>query len=318
MKKAFFIVFYFTPLILSAQNSIKELSASITTGVYGDSLKVVAIAKWMIKNLEYDIKNIDNPSDEPRAIPSVLRRKKAVCEGYMNLFEALCKESNIQAVSITGYTYKSKMSRDPEVNHGWNAVKINGQWYLMDVTWADNGDDYEAIDEQYLWADPLIFIKKHFPKNHIWQLLENPISLDCFVWDKNCPDWSYMKKSNTSSIDNALMLEAKNREKERIKQKEEMRKYKAEQKNNALYNTAWQYKSKADRLYNQYKAKRATETTAVLISLLKEAIKTYEISNKYFGEIYEKTGILHTKPINNNGDGLRELKEYLENLENKQ
>jgi hypothetical protein len=318
MRVIIFLTLFFTQTILSAQNSIKDISLSITTGVYDDSLKVVAIAKWMTKNLEYDKSNMDSPTDIARAIPSVLRRKKAVCEGYMNLFEALCKESSIQAVSITGYTDDEKKKKDPEVNHGWNAVKINGQWYLMDITWADNGDDYDDIDADYLWADPVVFIKGHFPKNPIWQLVEKPISLECFIWDNNCPDWSYMKKNNTASTDKALALEAKKNAQLRLKQKEDDKKYKAEQKNTELYNTAWAYKTKADNLYNEYKAKRATASASVLIYLLKEAIKTYDISNKYFGEIYEKTGVLNTIPINNNGDGILELKAYLEILEKNQ
>jgi hypothetical protein len=315
MRILILLIFILTPPILSAQTSIKEISLSITTGVYDDSLKVVAIAKWIIKNLEYDYGNMDNATDIARATPSVLKRKKAVCEGYMNLFEALCKASNIQAVSIKGYTDDEKRKKDPKVNHGWNAVKINGQWYLMDITWADNGDDYDDIVDEYLWSDPIVFLKKHFPENAFWQLLEKPISLDCFIWDSNCPDWSCVKKASTTSTDKAIALEDKIIAQQRMKQKEQDKKYKTEQKNTELYNTAWAYKTKAYNFYKEYISKKSTENDVILLNLLKDAISNYEASNKYFGDLYHKTGVLHTEPINNNADRINELKKYIENIE---
>lgn len=64
----------------------------------------------------------------------------AVCEGYARAFQYLCYQAGIQCLFITGSS-NNPSTGSPEP-HAWNAVKIGGSYYHMDMTWddADNSD----------------------------------------------------------------------------------------------------------------------------------------------------------------------------------
>lgn len=53
--------------------------------------------------------------------------KKALCEGYSKAFSYLCTRANIENMIVTGKTGST--------DHMWNMVKIEGNWYHVDVTW---------------------------------------------------------------------------------------------------------------------------------------------------------------------------------------
>lgn len=62
---------------------------------------------------------------------------KAVCEGYARAFKYLCDKVSIPCELVIGNT---------DIEHMWNIVKIDGNWYHMDVTW----DDPENKDGDYI------------------------------------------------------------------------------------------------------------------------------------------------------------------------
>ena len=55
-----------------------------------------------------------------------------VCEGYAKAVKVLCdrEDINIPCVILCG------------ANHMWNAVQLDGTWYLLDATWCDTSSDY--------------------------------------------------------------------------------------------------------------------------------------------------------------------------------
>lgn len=57
----------------------------------------------------------------------------AVCEGYAKAFQSLLYEVGIQCLFVTGQGISSS-GTEP---HGWNLVKIDGQYYYVDLTWDD-------------------------------------------------------------------------------------------------------------------------------------------------------------------------------------
>jgi len=63
-------------------------------------------------------------------------------------------------------------------NHSWNAVHIDGSWFLLDCHWATRHDDTDDVkydyDDFYFLTDPGEMIFSHFPKDPAWQLLETP------------------------------------------------------------------------------------------------------------------------------------------------
>jgi transglutaminase/protease-like cytokinesis protein 3 len=58
-----------------------------------------------------------------------LMNGKVVCEGYSRAMQLLSSYSNLQCALVTG--------QGSGVNHMWNLIQINGNWYHLDITWCD-------------------------------------------------------------------------------------------------------------------------------------------------------------------------------------
>lgn len=64
-----------------------------------------------------------------------LCKGRAVCDGYSLGYALILKELGIASRVVTGL---AKLSSGTSGGHAWNMVKINGQWYEEDTTWADS------------------------------------------------------------------------------------------------------------------------------------------------------------------------------------
>lgn len=61
----------------------------------------------------------------------VLVHGSAVCQGYAEAYMDLLGRVGIECIVVTS----------EEMNHAWNQVKLDGQWYHVDVTWDDPSPD---------------------------------------------------------------------------------------------------------------------------------------------------------------------------------
>lgn len=59
------------------------------------------------------------------------------CHGTAMAYMLLCQAADIPCIVVTG--------RCGDIDHAWNRIKINGDWYNVDVT-ADDGDDFYIHD----------------------------------------------------------------------------------------------------------------------------------------------------------------------------
>lgn len=151
IKYYLLVIFSFLLPRIHGQNpELVALANQLTKGLTDDSLKVVAISDWIIDNISYDWDSYNDFYLKSKPMPDkcynvdiIVKTKLAVCGGYANFFKELCRLSNIKAEYIVGY-----VQSDTEIIHAWNAVKVNGRWYLLDLTWADNGDLPIALDDQ--------------------------------------------------------------------------------------------------------------------------------------------------------------------------
>lgn len=77
---------------------------------------------------DYLIKTCESVIGAPYAdtIYGTLICKKALCEGYAKTFSYLCNRVGIENTIVVGKT---------TVDHMWNMVKLEGNWYHVDVTW---------------------------------------------------------------------------------------------------------------------------------------------------------------------------------------
>lgn len=89
---------------------------------------------WTLDQLEYD-HNLNWCSAE-----SGLTRHQGTCESYQRIYSKLLDAAGIANGRITGN------------GHTWNAVKIDGKWCQMDLTWDDTSNNwYGDLDQCHLY-----------------------------------------------------------------------------------------------------------------------------------------------------------------------
>ena len=91
------------------------------------------IHDYLVKNCVYKEKAEDN--DSRYTIYGCLVEQSAVCEGYKNAFQQLLAYCGIKSYGVSG-----SLDDSDNVDHVWNAVEIDGDYYYTDVTWDDAED----------------------------------------------------------------------------------------------------------------------------------------------------------------------------------
>lgn len=102
---------------------------------------------------------------------------------YARLYKALCDRAGLRCTIVDGYvkTNLESVELPPEANHSWNAVYADGQWQLVDATWAGTADELTSrFETSYFFTPPKYFILNHLPQQPMWQLLPCPISAEAF------------------------------------------------------------------------------------------------------------------------------------------
>lgn len=210
MRKSIFIFLFisFSTTYLIGQSSIDpknfdyskadSIALNFPKGKYKSSAEIVrpliaelhteherlrVLYRWVTDNITY---SYGNRSSDPA---KVLKKGKAVCIGYATLLNEILTSAGLTSKIISGY---SKTRADDigkkfdKPDHAWNAVKLNGTWYLIDATWAAGSYDtkkrkfVKEHKELYFLTPPDIFIKKHLPIEKEWQLLSNAIKKNEF------------------------------------------------------------------------------------------------------------------------------------------
>lgn len=99
-----------------------------------DYARALWLHDWTLDQLEYD-HDLNWCSAE-----SGLTRHQGTCESYQRIYAKLLNAAGIANGRITGN------------GHTWNAVKINGKWCQMDLTWDDTNDNwYGDLDQRHLY-----------------------------------------------------------------------------------------------------------------------------------------------------------------------
>ena len=137
---------------------------------------------WVAKNLSYYIGS--KPDNTPLG---ALQKRITQCSGYARLFKELLKIFNIKSVLVHGCGRTYSLSIKPKIeNHEWNAIKLNGKYYLCEVTWGsgkvENGKFIPSYNTFYFCCPPEQFIQTHLPAKDLdkWQLLPKKISQNDF------------------------------------------------------------------------------------------------------------------------------------------
>ncbi|XP_005997493.1 kyphoscoliosis peptidase isoform X2 [Latimeria chalumnae] len=171
--------------------SVLKVVQQITERCHTDLERIRAIWIWLCNNIEYDISGFLGLSEKISAPEQVLQSGRGVCSGYSSLCREMCREVGISCVEVSGYGkgigYKLGQSyQHKKSNHMWNAVQLEGQWYLLDACWGAGTVNTEKqvfiqrYDEFYFLVDPEEFIDSHWPDDSTWQLMEPIVPLEEF------------------------------------------------------------------------------------------------------------------------------------------
>ncbi|NMM64298.1 hypothetical protein HBE96_16865 [Clostridium sp. P21] len=106
------------------KSKVDEILSQIITPDMTDVQKEKAINDYICKNVAYDTTLTIHS-----AYSALFGNGKTVCSGYALLAYRMLTEAGLEARIITG-------EGDGQA-HAWNLVKINGNWYHLDVTWND-------------------------------------------------------------------------------------------------------------------------------------------------------------------------------------
>ncbi|QUS59239.1 transglutaminase domain-containing protein [Synechocystis sp. PCC 7338] len=167
-------------------NSVKELAALISPLANNDWEKARLAYSWITQNIVYDVPMAETRNIDDLRPETVLARGETICSGYSNLYQALAKELGLDVVIIEGFAKGGDVivGDDPDVNHAWNGVSIDGQWYLLDTTWGagivSNGKFEAKFNPNYFATPPEQLIVSHFPRETQWQLLPQPYDRQTF------------------------------------------------------------------------------------------------------------------------------------------
>lgn len=120
------------PSVTQIVNDTVDLCRQETDGSEYDM--ALWLHDWTLDQLEYD-HSLNWCSAE-----SGLTRHQGTCESYQRIYSKLLDAAGIANGRITGN------------GHTWNAVKIDGKWCQMDLTWDDTSDNwYGDLDQRHLY-----------------------------------------------------------------------------------------------------------------------------------------------------------------------
>jgi hypothetical protein len=172
-----------------AARSVTSLAAYLTEGLPTQEMRVRAIYRWMTAHIRYDLAGFKSADYGDLTPDAVLERRSAVCEGYSGLFESLVKAAGFEVAVVSGFAkgvgYAAGGPLNASLHHAWNAVKVRGEWKLLDCTWGagaldERGDYVQGFEAFYFFTPPEQFIYSHFPNDPRWQLLPEPITRRAF------------------------------------------------------------------------------------------------------------------------------------------
>lgn len=113
-------------------NEINKVVKDITLSLAGtDYLKIKSVHNYLIDNIEYD-QTISKPNIYN--ICGALLNRVTVCEGYAKSFKYILDNIGIESMFVCGI---GTNSRGETENHAWNYVKLDDNWYAVDITWDD-------------------------------------------------------------------------------------------------------------------------------------------------------------------------------------
>lgn len=146
---------------------VAQVTDQIKREMKTDYNKIQAVHDFMIDHVQYD-NFLSERSEEfyesAHDAYGAIVQGIAVCDGYAKGVKLLLDELGVDSLLVYGTAR--------EINHAWNMVKLEGEYYHVDTTW-DDPDLKHIFDEKlYIYFglnDEMI------SKNHTWDSKKYPV-----------------------------------------------------------------------------------------------------------------------------------------------
>lgn len=178
-----------------AEDEIYKFVKEQTKNCKTDKDKIKAIHDAIVLGCQYDTKNYSyyneklhkkyNMATSQAMALHMLLDKTGVCENYSRLFKECCDRLFIPCELVRGEAGSG--------SHMWNRVYIDGEWYHIDVTFADYlGNKYKKpsdIDRKYYLKTAYEFMG-----HHLW-------AGDDYVQPEFSKSWSKIDRNNIKTTE---------------------------------------------------------------------------------------------------------------------
>ncbi|EPY2306115.1 cell wall-binding repeat-containing protein [Clostridium sporogenes] len=115
---------------------VQEIIKNVIKEGMSDVEKELVLHDYIVKNTEYNMYNHNNKiilPDDCNAY-GVLVKGIGTSEGYSKAMYELLKAAGIECKYVTGISVHNSVGGD---GHSWNIVKLEDEWYNLDVTWDE-------------------------------------------------------------------------------------------------------------------------------------------------------------------------------------
>ncbi len=148
----------------------KVLDKVVEDGM-SDYEKEFAIYSWVVNNVDYDWTHQDRMKETPRESFTPyggLVNHTAVCLGYATTFQLLCDLAGVECITVPGAAFESRE------DHGWNMVRLDGEWYCVDVTWDANYREQGGRGRPEDWNYFNVTSDEMADSDHQWDYVNTP------------------------------------------------------------------------------------------------------------------------------------------------
>ncbi len=155
----------------------KELETGLLTTlqqIISPDMDIATIEKtihdWIVNHVDYDNATLTGNDDMGYTDYSAFIRGLAVCGGYSRLTSRMLFMAGISNLIAVGNVTSSADS------HAWNMVKLDNDWYQLDVTW----DDYGLYGDYTIYYDYYNITDNKMSVDHIWDKTAYPQAVQIF------------------------------------------------------------------------------------------------------------------------------------------
>lgn len=132
----------------------QAVADAVTHAGQSDFEKALALHDWITANSEYDL------TFTYYAAENLFLYHTGVCQAYMEAYTLMLTAVGIESKEITGTAGGEA--------HGWNLVKLDGEWYHVDCTWDDPVPDGNERHDYFCVPDDIM------RQDHIWEAADYP------------------------------------------------------------------------------------------------------------------------------------------------